>query len=229
MNLKLRFFSICFTVISSGVCSVAPSFAEAEKAKEKGGVQSGDIEIEETQEVRQSPFATAARDSLKWARELPGAVTSQGAIPVLEGPALVYVAASYVYCVRKLGNCAFILDAVLETDILAARGRGDNKCPVMGKFWRSWLDNDMESRLKLDIPIGYVNTITSFNQKERPKYVRCEDAVATALKDPNHSASATLNVKKTKGYLEEIESKSIDLFGAVGISTAPSRPSGKGR
>lgn len=208
------FFALSIVTFS---LSHAPVLSAQER--EKGGVQSGDIEIEETTVKRQDPYAVASADALKWARELPQAASGGGAAPVLEGGALVYVGAGYVHCVRKLGNCAFILDAILETDVLGARSRGDTKCPVSGKFWRAWLDNDMESRMKLDIPIGHVNTILSFNQRERPKYVRCEAAVTKALKDSTHSQSVALSLKKTKALFEEIETKKIDLLGSVGIST----------
>lgn len=168
--------------------------------------QSGDLELEDTTEQKKkSPYAVNQENAIEWVRAL-----SSGAAKEADDGVLLNLAVSYLYCTVKTGMCSYLLDTVLEADLK----RSGTECSTMKRFWKAWLANDLEQRLKYMLPIGYVSSVGTFNASERPKYVKCEAKLAE-LKSGKESRSA--QIAKTLKFLEDVKTKEINVMLATGV------------
>jgi hypothetical protein len=186
-------------------------------AEGRRNAQAGEIELEEMGEKKRNIKSVARDEALSWAKSYSQSADAGGLVQPLSERAALYLAASYLYCVSHVGNCAFLLDSVIETDVMALR-QGGSGCPSMTKFWRAWLDNDMETRLRHDVPIGLANEVSAFNARERPKYLKCAQLVEQRAKEGGRGEVVRKGAQKTLGFLNELDFKSINVFGEVGIN-----------
>lgn len=148
--------------------------------------------------------------------------------PVLDGDALTFLAATYLHCSIQKGVCQYILDALLEADIINAKQGDANKCPNMKGFWKAWLKADMEKRHQYAVKTGYLHSTQAFNRDTRPKYIKCDDTVAAEIAGPASSSEyfkqrytnkpeIEESIRETRAILKFIKDKRINIFGAVGI------------
>jgi len=168
--------------------------------------QSGDLVLEDTTAAqKKSPYAMNQENAIEWVKGL-----SAGTGKEADDGVLLNLAVSYLYCTVKTGVCSYMLDTVLESDFR----HGTTTCPNMKKFWKAWLGNDLEQRLKYMLPIGYAAAVTTFNSSERPKYVKCEAKLAE-WKPAKETRIA--QITKTFKFLEEIKAKNINVMLATGV------------
>jgi hypothetical protein len=186
-------------------------------AEGRRNAQAGEIELEETGEKKRNIRGLAREDALSWAKSYSESAGSGASVQAPSEHAALYLAACYLYCVSHVGNCAFLLDSILETDVMALR-QGGSGCPSMTKFWRAWLDNDMETRLRHDVPIGLANEVSAFNARERPKYLKCGPLLEQRSKEAGRSEVVRKGAQKTLGFLNELDFKSVNVFAEVGIN-----------
>jgi hypothetical protein len=148
-----------------------------------------------------------------------------GSVATLSDPGAQHLAVLYLYCLQKVGPCPFILDTVLEGDVAAARGTSGTDCQSMSRFWKKWLDNALEQRVKYLLPLGSMTAVASFNAVERPKYVKCKDTVAKlkGSKSDRYGAegSTTQAASKTAKLLLDVTDRNIDIYAAVGLKNTP--------
>ena len=101
----------------------------------------------------------------------------------------------------------------------------------MLKFWKWWIDNDMEKRHGLETKITHVNAVTKFNRDMRPRYTKCRNTIEeTMAKAPKENqkffkeryadlGSALDPVKETQMLIEAINKDVPNLLEAVGINS----------
>jgi hypothetical protein len=59
----------------------------------------------------------------------------------------------------------------------------------MKSFWKRYLENDFEERLKYNTSTGFVTKLNEFNAKERPRFVRCEESLKELFKTEQNAQS----------------------------------------
>jgi hypothetical protein len=147
---------------------------------------SGEITIEDTAQVKRNPYQAgqdAAIDYFNNAdRVIATLARGESAAPgSLPDGAINHLLGVYLYCTVRAGACPFILDAVLEIDIIDSRIAGTAACPTMERFWRAWIRDDMEKRLKYLVRTANLDVTAQFARVERPRYLKCRETVATEI------------------------------------------------
>ncbi len=199
------------------------SFAAADPAA-SGALQSGEMALEDTRQ-RPVPASQRAKASVeKWLDSLDQSFRSGAVRPVegLDDAGVSYMASLYLFCAVRAGGCPFILDTVLESDVILSKGEKAASCPTMSRFWKAWLAGDFDERSRYSIAPATAERLDAFNTAERPRYVRCKDTVALILADRSNfearyseNGVARQSFEKTRKLLQEIWEKQIDIT-AVG-------------
>lgn len=214
-----------FLGIVCSVCTICTPVSDsaAQAGTQKGQDRlSGEIAIEGTEETVTSPQKTAESGAEKWIQSLVAAVKGGGTVSAVDDPTLTYLNSLYLYCMHKLGACQFVLDAVLEADVINSRAQGKAECPTMSRFWKSWLRDEMEKRSKYLVSVGSAPAVAQFNSELRPKYIKCKDTVAAALEESSsvrYASGSPIQVALARfGELRtQITSKNIDIFSTIGF------------
>ena len=210
---------VCSLCIFCALVSDSAAQAGTEKGQDR---LSGEIAIEGTEETVTSPQKAAESGAEKWIQSLLAAVKGGGAVGAVDDPTMTYLNSLYLYCMHKLGTCQFVLDTVLEADVIYSKAQGKAECPTMSRFWKSWLRDEMEKRSKYLVSVGSAPAVAQFNSEIRPKYIKCKDTVAAALGEtsslryasgsPTQGALARFSELRT-----QISSKNIDIFSTIGF------------
>ena len=233
--MRILFIILSFTSIF--LFHTSPALSQSQREK----VLSGDIEFEDAKSSGEKPYLVNQNAAIAWVDSINQSITQggHGNISALSKDAMFHIAVSFLYCVTKIGNCVFVLDTVLEADIINARGNSANECPMMTSFWRLWLEQELGQRVNYLAPVGSVQKINEFNKNDRPRYVKCKDTVGKTLAETKDSkamearyapkGAVSLAAQKTKKLLDDIKSKGTDLFGVTGVLVDPKQTSGKKR
>ena len=204
--------------------------------------QFGEIALEE-EEARGNPYTISQDRAIAFFKVMDTRVKllSQGkdAGPAeIPEDAINYLTGVYLYCASNSGICPLILEAILEADIINSRLAGKADCPQMKKFWTQWVRSDMEQRLGYLVKTGFMNTVTDFNTRERPAFIRCQDTVKERISSPGtnqeyfktryakDSRPAVLAVKMAT-LLQGVKQKVTNVFAATGMSDASSQSAGE--
>ena len=204
------------------VCVPSASSNAFAQANTKKGLDrlSGEIEFEGDQRSALSPQKAAEDSAKKWLSSVTSAASAGQAVPSLDDSGATYMGALYLYCLKRIGVCPFVLTTILEADITNAYGVGTPECPSMSRFWKAWLRGEMEQRSKFLLSIASGPAVADFNMKKRPAFVKCKGTVATALQKPKSERATewAVAIKQTNDLVKEIDTRGIDLFATVGLS-----------
>ncbi len=182
--------------------------------------QHGDMVLEETDQRTLSASQRGKAEVSTWLNSLEevfrdGAVRSPAA---LGDAGIGYLASFYFFCAVRAGGCAYILDTILESDIIRSKEEKSASCPNMSRFWKAWLAADFDQRAKYSISSAIAEKFDDFNSTERPRYVRCKETVALVLADRSAlearyapAGEARVSLDRTRKLLEEIWQKRIDI------------------
>lgn len=197
---------------------------------------SGEIEIEDVGNKKDSYSAVQEKaiqyfDSLQETIESVSQGQSVAAISDLSDSVISYMNAAYLYCSVNLGKCPMILDAIMEVDLINSRSKRVASCGNMTRFWKTWVQSDMENRHKYMVKTGYLKVTSEFNAKERPRYLKCQDTIAEFVNDPRSDAKfyderygsdSALNLAgaKVAKLLRDIKRDVPNVFVAVGARPA---------
>jgi hypothetical protein len=225
MLLKPFFLAISFLIATIPILVAETPQTGTSRQPHRPNAVSGDLVLEDTTQKVQTPKAAGQRMALEWTQALKASVEkgTPSTITAPEDAALNYLATVYLYCLHKRGPCPFILDAILEADVIAARSGASKGCPIMTRFWKMWLANELEQRARYLLSIGSGAAVSNFNAVERPKYLRCTDTVVKIVGEGAASArygatgTSTRAVTQTAGLLNDIKGREIDVFSAVGV------------
>lgn len=174
-------------------------------------VMRGEIEFE--QDIEQvKTYADTEQEAIDKLQAL-AAYTRQPSGPAplaeleLEDDHLLYLNALYLFCSVQRGTCPEILDAIMEMDIIRSATRGTPECHTLKRFWKSWLDNDMQRRHQYQVRTGYLRKTEEFKKKELPRYLRCSETVQNEL--------ASLGDQSAEEFLKERYHLPSDIVEAV--------------
>lgn len=211
-------------------CSVEASCQESQESSHSGrqDLLMGEIPLSDTSIKSRDVHQVASQDVEVWEKALIAAVTSSAggaAIPELGADGVGYLAALYLLCTEKRGTCGFILESILEADLLASKQAGVAGCVVMNRFWKVWIANHGDRRLQFKISIGHAPELAKFNSSVRPRFVRCKETVQAALADSKALAqrygadsAAAKSVTSMSAVLGEMRKGNIDLFATTGVT-----------
>jgi hypothetical protein len=224
--------AIFFAVAVVAWCAVEASCQESQTGGASGqsDLLMGEIPLQDTTGKKRDASEVASKEVEEWEKALLAAVTtpaSSGAIPELGTEGAGYLAALYLLCTEKRGPCGFILESILEADLLASKQTGVARCAVMNRFWKVWIANEGDRRLQFQIPIGHAPELARFNSSVRPRFVRCKETVQAILADSKaftqrHSADSAAGkaVAALKAILGEVQKGGIDLFATTVVTPA---------
>lgn len=193
---------------------------------------SGEISYEESKPVKSS-YSDTQDEAISYFEQLQvhmDKLTSgqiSGNVPDLNDSLLNYLTAVYLYCAVNFGECPMVLDALLEVDVINSRLSRQVQCPMMTKFWKFWVRNDMENRHKYMVKTGFLKVTSDFNQKKRAAYLKCADTVQSEISSNlsdaaffagryHKDAAKNLVATKVTKLLKDVRQKVPNVFVAVG-------------
>lgn len=227
----LRTFACTIAVLTSILCadaraedvSAAP-VNEAKKHALTGEVAYSDPNVEARN------HQLDAQDNLEaWSAQLLAAVQSggEGTVAQLDPPTASYLSVLYLYCTVKQGPCPFILETVLDSDIIAARSEKASTCPSMTRFFKGYLSNGLDERAKFLYSLTQGLEMATFNTESRPRFIECKETVAAILEDKEVVAqrfgatgTSRASVEAFISLLKDVKSQKTDLYAALGLSKA---------
>ena len=223
---------ICFLVVFAFLPAAltAEELIHGDDGEMPKGVQMGEIKLEAAKKKR-NPYKLTQENTIAYFDELSLELkklsgSGSGTIKSLEDDVLNHLTATYLYCSIKYGSCPFVLEAILETDVIRSRLAGKASCSNMKSFWKKWISNDMHKRIQFMIPIGFSHKKTQFNQKERPKFVKCKPTILEAISGGGtnkqyfsdryaEDSKVVGSVRKTNLLLQTIKKKIPNIFTAT--------------
>lgn len=211
--------AICATLISFGISAVS-AFAAPSDLSDK---QVGEINLEDMETIRRDPYSVAQDAAINFFNDFAtkvGTLKNKGAVTLetLPDVALSHLANVYLYCTVRSGTCPFVLDAILESDIVNAKNGSPSICPNMERFWKVWLKNDMEKRQNFMVRTANLSATSEFTRNERPRYLKCRETVQIEIGKESSSAEFFATryggasgpdaaVKKLAALLTELKTK----------------------
>jgi hypothetical protein len=183
----------------------------------------GSIDFEDST-ASKDPYGVSQDKAVATFEELQSLAQSKGNYKTinLSTGTLGYLAGVYLFCSVSKGTCPVVLDALLEVDYLNSLHKGAPDCSVLKGFWKQWIANDMEKRHDYLVNTGYIATTQSFRRDQRPRYIRCEETVASLLKaHPNTSKrydSQATTFAELVRLLKSVKEHIPNIFTKMGVS-----------
>jgi len=196
----------------------------------------GEIKIE-SEKKKESPYRRSVNETMNYLQEIQNIIreNTEGANRVEIRPlkkfyssTFDYLNALYFYCILRSGTCSFILDALLEGDVINAKLQGKAFCPVMTSFWKRWLGNQMERRVGYRLKVGLFQKAERFKKEKRPRYIRCKDTVAEKIVSPAEGKNffterytkepdILKSVDKLSKFVTLLKKKEINVYHTAGL------------
>jgi hypothetical protein len=195
----------------------------------RNSVISGEFKLE-TATKQKDPYQTGEDAALSYIEGLQSSIKSLSGGNIskgkdIEDAGLHFLTTAYLYCSVNNGICAYILDSLLEADVINGRIDKKDTCPTLRRFWKEYIDNDLEGRHKYATKIGFLAETGEFNTKSRPKYIKCADTVKKEREGEmsdseyfkaRYASGAKLDaVTKTAEYIQSLKTKNINVFTEV--------------
>ena len=145
----------------------------------------------------------------------------------LEEPVMNYLSGVYLFCLTKNGICPFILQTVLEVDIIQSRLTKIPTCKNMESFWKLWIKNGFEDRARYSVDTKNLMSVQDFNTNQRPRYIECKPTVEKEIQGaPADNNFFKLRYQDKKGpahsvrllqrFLQTIKEKKLNVFVEAG-------------
>lgn len=203
-----------------------------------------DVELEEdsspkvniydlTQESAMYVFSELAKlqESLKSGKieKLKTSKEDKKATGKISSDLFTFINSVYLHCAIKKATCKEVLESILEIDIINSKINNKITCSNINRFWKSWIENDMEKRHSHQTKIAYISKTNEFNRVIRPRYTKCKTTISSILKNNKEKTSSEFfterysslensDVNKTIKLLEDIKENIPDIYDQVGLS-----------
>lgn len=196
-------------------------------AQQPPSVQQGEILFEE--EEKELGYSDIQRMAIQ---KLNTFVSSIGerepSLPTFSDRELNYFSAAYLFCTVRKGNCPMILQTLFEVDLVKSVQTQQDICPNLTGLWKYWIENDMERRMELDVPIGLIDKYQRFKKQARPKFIKCKETIQAVRERSPQGAEFFRNryggdspqrkeILKAIALLQALEKKKINLFTSQGL------------
>ena len=224
--------SLCTTMCSFLIVLTIPWLiaAEVKHTGKSPSKLSGDIEVE-LQAEKKDPYAGTQELTLTYLKNLKvhllSVSTTSNKILLPDSESISYLNGLYLFCTIKKGTCPAVLETVLEIDLVNSRLNNTAVCPVMKSFWKKYIENDFEGRLKYNTSTGFITKINEFNSKDRPRYLRCDDTLKEIFKEGLSPAALFSSrygatgksikaIDEVIALISAVQEKQINVFVATG-------------
>jgi len=168
-----------------------------------------------------------AQDALEsWIQSVQAAAKSGGdkRLDALDPDVASYLSVLYFYCTAKDGPCPFVLESLLDAEVMTARATKEISCLSMKRFFKSYLSHGLDDRGKFLYPLTRGLDMANFNQQDRPRYVECKETVAAILEDKEvlaqrfgEKGSSLESLSKLDELLKGVKTNKTDVFVATGL------------
>lgn len=175
-------------------------------------------------------YQLEAQDSIEaWIKKAQSAAKSGGEAPLedLDSETASYLSVLYFYCTAKEGPCPFVLDSVLDVEIMQARASKDASCVTMKRFFKSYLKHGLDDRGKFLYSLTRGLEMASFNEQSRPRYLDCQETVGAIMNDKEllaqrfgEKGTSLESFAKLANLVNEVKTSKTDIFVATGLSKA---------
>ncbi len=133
-------------------------------------------------------------------------------VPKLGDEAINQLAAAYLFCSKRQGPCVFILDSILELDLLRSIRDGNVACDETKYFWKIWIENNYNKQVMYDLKLGLTDKFNDFNKNKIEKYLKCEDTIKQLNKVGYCPSEEKINdIKKTLKLIVLLNKKFGDI------------------
>ena len=215
--------AVCLLSCNIDLAAQNPPSAQPDPRR---NVISGQFELQ-TGAKQRDPYESSLESAVAFLERLQTQIKALAAGQVskferLDDNAVNFLTAAYLLCSINTGVCAYFLESLLEADVINSRIERKNSCINLRLFWRRYLDSDMETRHQHHTRMGFFSQTGEFNQKVRPKFIRCQDTVkaeiAGSMSDSDffrqrYSEQSRIEaVNKTLEYINNLKSKNINVF-----------------
>ena len=218
----------CIAVLVVCCASTSASAEERSNVPPPSGVKviSGDVGYSDPNAATSNSQVDTLNALEDWGAKLQTIVASsgEGKVADLDQNAVSYLSVLYLFCSAKRGPCPFILETLLDSDIALARADNEAKCPLMKRFFKSYVSQSLDERGKFLFPLTRGLEMAKFNANERPRFVECKETVSAIIADKEllsqrfgEKGSAVGSVAEFRALLSEIKDQKADIFVATGI------------
>jgi hypothetical protein len=226
-----RFIACSTLVVVSGLSSAAFAQEPTAKTTSKGGppALTGQVAYENPDAPARNNQLEALEELDGWSSRLESIIkgSGEGIAPDLKQNAISYLSVLYLYCSVKQGPCPFILEMILDDDIARSRSEKNARCPVMNRFFKSYISQSLDERGKFLFSLREGLEIAKFNSEERPRFVECKETVSAIITDKDvldqrygEKGSSVNSAKAFRLLLTDIKEKKVDIYGATGVKTS---------
>ena len=171
-----------------------------------------------------------AQDKLEaWSAQLVTAIKDggKGSVSELDSATASYLSVLYLYCTVKQGPCPFVLETVLDSDIIVARSEKSTPCVSMTRFFKGYLSNALDDRAKFLYSLTQGLEMANFNTESRPRFIECKQTVSAILQDKNVMAqrfgekgTALGTIEAFTTLLKDVKAQKTDIYVATGLTKA---------
>jgi hypothetical protein len=239
---RFSFLLALGSVWMSMLASAALCQVPAPTARHKRPAQSGEIQLQEvvkTVSPQENVLAYFKGLLAQLDRLAAGEITPA---PKLQDESIFYLTGAYLFCAIRKGSCPFLLDSVLETDIINGRISKNAEAPNMTALWKLWIKNDFQRRVEYATPTGRMRDLMLFRKNTLPRYVKAKETVAAEISSTPEVSDADFFKKRyeaaspqraaldtTVKFLEAVKEQRLDVFASSGVSVTREGSAGAAR
>ena len=158
-------------------------FSPSSLLADKNSAQTGEIKLELEGPKKEDPYLVTKRGVLKKLTNLKdnlegGKLETPDVFNVEE---LNFLAAHHLYCSLQKGVCKLIPYTLFEMDMIRIHNTGKKDCMNLTRFWKQWLEADMDNRVGHNLAVTHYNKRSEFTSKIRPQLLNCSKTAKTLL------------------------------------------------
>ena len=202
---------------------------DAEPASSKGGpgsVMSGQVAYSDPN-AKGRNYQLEAQDSLEaWIGKAQSAAKKGGATAVedIEPEAASYLSVLYFFCTVKEGPCPFVLESILDAEIMRAQATQSVSCVSMKRFFKSYLKHGLDERGKFLYSLTRGLEMANYNEQSRPRFLECKETVSAMLEDKEilaqrfgEKGTSLESFGKLADLLKAVKDNKTDIYVATGL------------
>lgn len=204
----------------------AESAAAAGSNESRKGVITGQVAYSDPN-AKGRNHQLEAQDNLEsWSNQLQGVIKNggDGSVEELDSTTISYLSVLYFFCTVKQGPCPFVLETILDAELIRSKKDNAVSCGTMTRFFKSFLADGLDERGKFLYSLTRGLEIAAFNTESRPRFLECKETVKAILDDKEivgqrfgEKGESMASIAKFKELLKEVKDTKTDIYVAVGM------------
>jgi hypothetical protein len=213
-------------LVFQGHVALGEETAPVQSKSAGNGVISGEVAYSDPN-AKGRNHQLEAQDSLEvWIHQAEAVAKSggEGNVGELAPEIASYLSVLYFYCTLRDGPCPFVLESILDVEILRARASKEISCSSMQRFFKSYLKHGLDDRGKFLYPLTRGLEMANFNEGSRPRFLECKETVAAMLNDKEIMAQrfgekgeALGSLSKLADLVSQVKNNKTDIYVATGL------------